>query len=37
MQFGKFRLGLRTLKTALAVMLIITSFYFLIVRLLLRV
>lgn len=28
MQFGKFRLGLRTLKTALAVMLIITSFYF---------
>ncbi|KGB49945.1 membrane protein [Leuconostoc mesenteroides P45] len=28
MQFGNFRLGLRTLKTALAVMLIITSFYF---------
>lgn len=28
MQIGKFRLGLRTLKTAFAVMIIITSFYF---------
>jgi len=28
MQFGKFRIGLRTLKTAMAVMLIITAFYF---------
>ncbi|KAA8326552.1 hypothetical protein FE407_01455 [Leuconostoc carnosum] len=29
MQFGKFRVGLRTLKTGLAVMIIITAFYFL--------
>lgn len=29
MQFGRFRIGLRTLKTATAVMLIITTFYFL--------
>lgn len=28
MQFGRFRIGLRTLKTALAVMIIITVFYF---------
>lgn len=28
MQFGRFRIGLRTLKTALAVMIIITAFYF---------
>ncbi|MCT8389296.1 hypothetical protein D0501_04305 [Leuconostoc holzapfelii] len=28
MQFGRFRIGLRTLKTAMAVMLIITVFYF---------